>query len=172
LNHEYQTKIYYRTYSSSGCPKCSFSKGETAIREYLVRRQIPHKPQWGQRKAGLPSRYAFDFAVNRNGAFWLIEYHGQQHYRPINFGSKKDWAKYRQFIDAIRRDDFKKRWCRDRHKNLLVIPFWEFDRVEAILDQFFMNKEPAIAEPPEVVKKYEPMRQRIMEVIDLGPKAA
>jgi hypothetical protein len=146
--------------TSYGCPRCGLSKGETAVAGYLSQRTIPHLLEWGQGRGGLPRRLRFDFAVNRNGQFWLIEYHGEQHYRPVDFGSKRK-TPTRQFVDAIRRDDVKEKWCRTRKKNLLVIPYWDFERIDAILDDFFGGKEPSITAPPEKVVRYELMKERM-----------
>lgn len=153
-----------RTLKKAGCPKCKLSIGERAIQSYLDHHNIPNRTQWGQGRANLPKRYAFDFAVNRQEEFWLIEYHGEQHYLPQHFGSRKPRAKYRRLVDAIRRDQIKEYWCWERKKNLLVIPYWEFDRIEVILNEFFSgNMLPVMVDPPEIVKKYEPMRTRIKE---------
>jgi hypothetical protein len=83
--------------------------------------------------------------VNRNGEFWLIEYHGKQHYLPRDFGSKGEEEKFRKFIDALRRDRAKELWCKNRQKNLLVIPYWDYDRIEEILDDFFAGGTPRIS---------------------------
>lgn len=103
-DHVWEVAPSERFHKKTGCPMCRMSKGEKRIAEYLVRRGIPHKAQWGQRRAGLASGFAFDFAVNRNQQFWLIEYHGEHHYCPVNFGSRKERAKYRFFVNVVRRD--------------------------------------------------------------------
>jgi hypothetical protein len=161
IAHVWQSKLYHRTIANSGCPRCSQSKGEKAIATYLLGHRIRHKPQWSDGgRAEMPKRYRFDFAVNRNGAFWLIEYHGEQHYRPTAFGSKAERASHENFLSGLKRDAVKERWCRQRQKNLLVIPYWEFDRIGAILDEFFAGQMPVMAPAPEIVRKYESMRQK------------
>jgi len=99
---------------------------------------------------------------------WLIEYHGAQHYIPVSFGSKKERAKFGNLLDNIRRDQIKEHWCRDRKKNLLVIPFWDFDRIEEILTDFFAGNEPVISDPPEIVMRNEARRIRILERLALS----
>ncbi len=162
-DHEYASSINNRTSQGSGCPKCRTSKGEKIIGDYIERYSIPRKPQWGQGKGGLEKRYAFDFAVNRNNEFWLIEYHGEQHYIPVSFGSKKQFGGHWSLLKCLKRDRIKERWCREKNKKLLVIPFWEFKRIEEILTEFFAGRTPVMSEPPEKVKAKGPLRQRIVQ---------
>lgn len=149
----------------SGCPQCNAYKGEKVIRKYLIGRRIPHKPQWKAPNHGL-GQQRFDFGDDRDDPNWLIEYHGEQHYLPRNFGSKKDTARYRLFIRVLKCDRRKEKWCELRNKKPLIIPFWDYKRTEEILDDFFAGKTPRISEPPEIVKKHEPMRRKISDRIE------
>ena len=44
-----------------------------------------------------------------------------------------------------------------------MIPFWDLDRVEEILDDVFSGRTPTFSDVPEIVKKHEPMRRKIRE---------
>ncbi|MCI0564444.1 MAG: zinc-ribbon domain-containing protein, partial [Nitrososphaera sp.] len=162
--HEWKISPGNRTSGAmTNCPTCRMSKGEKTIANYLDCRHVLNVPQWGQKREGLPKGYAFDFAVDRSGHFWLIEYHGEQHYVPVGFGSSRKEAKYEIYANAIRRDEVKKKWCNEHQKQLLVIPYWDFDRITIILNEFFAGKVPNISEPPELVQQFEPNRQAVLK---------
>jgi hypothetical protein len=140
-----------------GCPKCSESKGEGLVRRYLEAKKIAYRQEHLIRKIGY-----FDFAVKRRDRVF-IEFHGGQHYHSCTFGSKRPHAGIKTLISTIRRDRKKERWCQDNRVPLLVIPYWDYRRIWDILDEFLAGKPPTISEPPEKVKKYEAIRQRIVE---------
>src|SRR5262249_10497633 len=152
------------------CPRCIKSKGEERIELYLKENAIIFKPEHVLKK-GMAKRSRFDFAVRRLGAVALVEYHGWQHYMPYSFSPKKDKATMiRNLVGSIRRDHRKETWSREKGIPLLVIPYWDYKRIEEILDHFFAGREPTFSEPPEIVRKYESMRQKILERIkETGP---
>jgi len=141
-----------------GCPKCNESNGEKSIREYLERHNIKYKPQYKFKKSEI-YRSRFDFAI-QNG---LIEYHGKQHYLPSSFGSSEKNADIRVLVDTVQRDFKKERWCKKYKIPLLIIPYWDKKRIPEILDVFFTGKEPALSNPPQIVIKYETIRQKILQ---------
>lgn len=62
-----------------------------------------------------------------------IEYDGEGHYIPIDYGGKgKEWAEHqlktRQYYDEIKND-----YCKQNNVNLLRIPYWEKDNIELII---------------------------------------
>ncbi len=144
-----------------GCPTCRESQGERKIRLWLERNHKPHRQEYRYREAGI-----FDFVVRTPRGPAAIEFQGWQHYGPLNFGSTKPHAAMRSLYDCIRRDRKKAKWCQQKNLPLLAIPYWDYKRISEILDDFFAGREPRISEPPEIVKKYEPHRQKILERIE------
>ena len=142
----------------NGCPICQESKGEKQIRLYLEEHKIIFQPQY-QFKTSEIAKSRFDFGTRKG----LIEYHGKQHYIPCSFGSKKKHSDIRCLIDTMNRDLKKEYWCKKHKIPLLVIPYWDFDRISEILDDFLSKKESVLSEPPELVVKYKPMRKKILE---------
>jgi hypothetical protein len=72
----------------------------------------------------------FDFAIfdDNNNLKLLIEFNGEQHYRPIQkFGGKK------AFTQQVKRDKIKIDFCKSNNLNLLIIRFDEYDLIENIL---------------------------------------
>jgi hypothetical protein len=90
----------------------------------------------------------------------LIEYNGNQHFYPISW-SKTKHSNNKNFISCIRRDHIKFNYCRKFSIPLLVIPFWDFDRIEEILDDVLSGRMPTFTETPEIVKNKIPLRAKI-----------
>ena len=65
--------------SGSGCPICNESKGEIAVKRFLIDNHIEYK-----REYSFPnSKYRYDFYLPKLNI--LVEYHGIQHYKPISY---------------------------------------------------------------------------------------
>ena len=123
-------------------------------------KNIKNKSQWSPKKGPL-SRSKFDFAVECNEKFALIEYHGKQHYYPVSFGSKN---KESLFMKNLERDTKKELFCKKYSLSILIIPFWEYNRIDEILDEFFAGKIPTILETTdEMVIKHKKIREKIIE---------
>jgi very-short-patch-repair endonuclease len=63
----------------------------------------------------------------------LIEYDGEVHYMPINFGYKDDFEAERQLKLRQQRDQLKNKYCAENNINLLRIPYWEKQNIEQII---------------------------------------
>lgn len=162
VGHEWRAIIGSRTSAGNGCPKCRASKGEAAISAYLDEQRLQYTTQWNVKGSGL-GQHRFDFMVNRWGKEWLIEYHGIQHYSPHDFGSKKRRAKSGKFLEYAKRDGFKAKWAAKHKIPLLVIPYWDLDRLEQILDEFFfLELPPSFSNAPASANKYDDIRRRMM----------
>lgn len=150
--------------SGNGCNGCKKSHGEKIIAEYLKNRSISTIREYSFESCKHKGRLRNDFTVAPDGKnIKVIEHHGKQHYYPCSFGSKKPLADVRNLRDCVERDSRKKAWCESTGKQLLVIPFWDIERTEEILDEFFAGREPKISEPPPIVMEYAPMREKILE---------
>ena len=78
----------------------------------------------------------FDFYASTSGGSVLIEYQGIQHYLPVSFGGKK--ASPDRMLEAVRhRDQIKATYCRNAGIPLLVIPYWDYDKIDSILEEYF-----------------------------------
>jgi hypothetical protein len=149
--HSWQSSISVRC-SGCGCPECKNSKGENRVRDYLLKNNIDYMPQYNFGDNKLKMRADFMVTSKR---VCVIEYNGGQHYFPVHFGSKSDNAKEINFAKNIKRDQIKIDYCRKNNIELLIIPYWDFDRIEEILDCWFNNEEVVFSEEPEIVKKYK-----------------
>lgn len=65
--------------NGQGCPKCTSSFGETAIRTILLKHKVDHVEQYNLPE--VQTRYRYDFYIPHKRL--LIEFHGDQHYRHL-----------------------------------------------------------------------------------------
>lgn len=75
----------------------------------------------------------FDFAIidNNEKVTTLIEYDGRQHFEPISDFGGEEGFKITQNNDSI-----KNKYCKNNNIPLLRIPYWDFDNIELILNNF------------------------------------
>lgn len=127
----------------SGCQKCRSSRGETKIRQILTSQHIDFEEQYRfadcQNFIPLP----FDFCLNFDGKKALIEYQGEQHFRPVDFGNHDEIKIARQF-ERIKENDFiKAKWCQDNEIPLLTVPYTEYEQIESHVMKFITNNQRA-----------------------------
>ena len=105
-----------------GCPVCRESKGERSIKHFLTKKGLSFKQQHRinqcRRKFPLP----FDFAVfNEDGSLrCLIEYQGEQHFRPV-----KTWGGIENLLLIKERDEIKRKYCLDNNIPLYYVSYKE-----------------------------------------------
>ena len=119
----------------NGCPKCSTSTGEKKILLWLEANNISYR--WhrsikselapGKRKEFIPD---FQIVNKEDTIEMIIEYNGDQHYRP-----RAKWGGERQFKYQQSRDEALREYCHQEHIPLLEIPYTDFDKIESILDR-------------------------------------
>lgn len=112
------------------CPNCKVSKGEDAIRKYLLlagytfAREV--KFEGCKYKRELP----FDFAVYKNNkVLALIEFDGEQHFKTKEFFGGSQGHTLTKLRDKIK-DEF----CSQNNIPLIRIPYYELENVPSILE--------------------------------------
>lgn len=112
-----------------GCPKCfrKRSKGENKIEAWLKNNNINFISQ--KFFTYKNKRFYFDFLLTDYNI--AIEYNGEQHYNKDNYFNKKDSENYNR---QQRRDADKKKYCEENKILLIVIPYWDLNNIEHILD--------------------------------------
>lgn len=104
--------------SGKGCPKCSESKGERKIREYLEKNNIKYIPQHKFNNCRTKRPLPFDFYLTDYNI--AIEYNGRQHYEPVSrFGGTDE------FVNIQIRDNIKTQYCLDNKIKLIRIRYDE-----------------------------------------------
>lgn len=131
--HEWEASIGNRV-SGTGCPICRESKGERAIKNHLISKNITYEKQYRFEKCRDKYKLPFDFAIFIGNKIALIEYQGQQHFFPIEiFGGEK------VYNETINRDEIKRKFCLQVKIPLLVISYKDVKNIGILLDNF-INK--------------------------------
>lgn len=112
------------------------SRGEIRIEEILKQADLVFKEEYSfpglQSPNGRPLRFDFVVFDDDGKIDFIIEYQGEQHYKPCSkFGGKKGF--YQQQYN----DNQKRRFCALHDFRLIEIPFYE---EEKITYDYIMNK--------------------------------
>lgn len=133
-------KIYFNQTPHShltgcGCPKCNESKGEKRVARYLKKRGIAFEPQQEFKDLKHKGYLKFDFYMTEINI--LLEYDGEGHYHAIHGSTpeeKEENLRNQQF-----RDRLKDEYAKANNIPLLRIPYWDFKRIEEIIDAFILE---------------------------------
>jgi hypothetical protein len=119
------------------CKNCARSNGEKRIAEYLeginsCKYIIEYKFNDCKNKLPLP----FDFAIfDKDGKLlYLAEYDGEHHYISNDYFGGEE-----KFKQCQQNDQIKNIYCKQNNIPLLRIPYWDFDNIESIFDNFLSN---------------------------------
>lgn len=134
--HEWEASPNKRK-SGRGCPICNESKGEKLVTKVLEELKAKYEREYVFKKL---NKYRFDFALfksYKNIPYAIIEYHGEQHYRPIKFSSNISLAKAKEnLVSCQKRDKIKKQYCLDNNIKYLEINYKEKDNIKEIVRRF------------------------------------
>lgn len=109
------------------CSKCnSKSKGEDKIFEILDLNKIEYIRQQKYVDCKDINMLPFDFYLPQYNL--IIEYDGEQHFKPISVFGGED-----VFWTTVTHDAIKNQYCEDNDIDLLRIPYWEFDNIEKLI---------------------------------------
>lgn len=112
-----------------GCPKCKSSRGEVKIENFLIRNNIEYKSQF---KVNKKTRHRFDFYLLNHNT--LIEYDGEQHFKPIDF-----WGGDENLKKIQKNDELKNKMAEDNNFKLIRIDYKNFNNIEKILEKEVRN---------------------------------
>lgn len=112
--------------NNEGCPKCKSSRGEIKIRNYLKSKYILFEEQKRFKECKDKRSLPFDFYLPNENL--LIEFQGEQHYRPHNFKR----SKY-NFEQLKKHDNIKKEFAVNNGFCFLEISYK--DNIEDILKE-------------------------------------
>lgn len=130
--HSWPARIYHRS-AGEGCPYCKVSKGEKKITNFLRARNIPFKSEYTFDDCVHKDKLRFDSAIfDKKGSLaFLVEYDGEQHYKPVDFSGKGNGTNELKINQA--RDKIKTDYCRQRRIPLVRISYKDYDNIEHIL---------------------------------------
>lgn len=116
---------------STNCPNCKKSSGEILIRRVLDTYHVEYMCQ----KTFMDCRYrrelSYDFFLHDFNC--CIEYQGEQHYFPVNFGKMEKTLCEEKYFKQVEKDKIKLEYCKNNNIDLLIIPYWEFGHITQIL---------------------------------------
>jgi hypothetical protein len=118
-----------------GCPKCNESKGENRVAQYLTSNKFRYTKNKIFKTLKHKSYLKPDFYLDDDNL--LIEYDGHGHHMPC-FGSTQE-DKQKNLEDCQRRDKIKNEWAKANNIPLLRIPYWDFDRIEELIEAFIIQ---------------------------------
>lgn len=108
--------------SHRGCPICYESHGENKIREFFEQNNIKYVRQVKFKSCRDKLALPFDFATSHINRLVLIEYQGEQHFKPIQFRGMS----YEQALHVVK-------GIKKHNIKLITISYKEFNQIEAIL---------------------------------------
>ena len=116
----------------TGCPCCRRSKGEEKIEEYLIKNNITFEPQkkFSELRNILPLSYDF-YLPDYN---LLIEYQGQFHDGTTSMVDKDKYFERQKINDNLKKD-----YAKNNNYNLLEIWYYDFDKIDSLIDKFIYN---------------------------------
>jgi hypothetical protein len=132
--HEWKSSINSRTGMGTCCPGCNESRGEKVIRIILLNENILFIPQIAFDDCRNIYPLQFDFGIEIEGGWILIEYDGQQHFEPREFFGGQESFEYLHKCDNI-----KDKYCYDNNIPLYRIPYTEKDNIESIVTNILYN---------------------------------
>lgn len=138
-NHYYQVKPT-DFIKGTRCPKCKSSKGEKYIYDMLNNFGVIFTPQYRFEDCRYIKPLPFDFIIlNKGEVVGLIEFDGEQHFKPVKFNSEKDETAEKAFELQKIKDQIKNNYCLNNNIPLLRIPYWESENIEHILFDFLVE---------------------------------
>ena len=110
------------------------SKGEKRVAKYLDNKNIKYKRQYKFNDCKYKRELPFDFYISSLNI--AIEYDGEDHYMIFTRGKSEAYEKaFNRFINTKIRDTIKTIYCKENNIKLIRIPYWDFDRIEEILEK-------------------------------------
>jgi len=112
-----------------GCPNCNISKGELLISKILKKLNINYKTYYifNNLKTDVGGTPIFDFVIfDKNDSLkMIIEYDGEQHFKPI-----KKWGGEKRLKRQQKIDKFKNDYCYNHNIQMIRIPYYDFDNID------------------------------------------
>ena len=113
------------------CQNCSATNNEKKLEDILIRLgyHIERQKKYNDCRDRLPLPFDI-YLLNQN---ILVEYDGEQHYMPVNFGGisndeAEENLKKTQYHDAI-----KNKYCHQNNIPLIRVPYWEKNNLEEFI---------------------------------------
>lgn len=100
------------------CPYCKSSKGETVVRDILLKNNVEFIEQYKDHDCKYKQKLSFDFYIPEYNT--VIEYQGLQHYEHV-----ESFQSLKVFEEGQIRDNIKRKYCKENNIKLIEVPYWE-----------------------------------------------
>lgn len=125
--------------SGTRCQHCSpsLSQGESAVAKGLTLLELEYRMEVTFKECRNKNVLPFDFAVYNNECqlALLIEYDGEHHFMPVQFGGISIERAKENLKQTQSNDFIKTSYCKENNIPLLRIPYWDFDDIRVILEK-------------------------------------
>lgn len=140
LKHDYVWEVSPNKilHKKTGCPKCAIYSNEEKIFDILV--DFGYNPILQKRFSDCKDKNTLPFDLYVEDLNLLIEYQGEQHYKPIPHGSMTLEDAIEQFKITQKHDKIKKDYCEKNNIVLVCIPYWENKNIKTILVREFQSR--------------------------------
>lgn len=128
-----------------GCPECAESKGERAVSVWLKNNGIEYVSQYKFEDCKNIKPLPFDFYIPPLRI--CIEYDGEQHYRPVEFGGCSNERAQQLHKRTMQNDAIKNAFCIENNITLVRIPYYDFNHIDDILSSTFLKDSKAAVNP-------------------------
>lgn len=128
----FKSTVHSALYGDLKCTHCegNTSTGERIISMWLDRNSISYFTQYGFEDCVYKRKLLFDFYIPSHNL--LIEFDGEQHYKPFDiFGGEKS------FIEVQIRDNIKNNYCYEKSITLVRIKYDKINEIDDILSCLF-----------------------------------
>jgi very-short-patch-repair endonuclease len=119
-------QLPYNHLMGKGCKFCNNSHGETKIENFLIKNNFIFEREKTFENCRNKEKLPFDFYLEKYNL--IIEFDGEQHFRPMGYFGGNSKLLYTQQNDIIKNE-----YCLNNNIRLIRIPFTEVDNVEIIL---------------------------------------
>jgi DNA-directed RNA polymerase subunit RPC12/RpoP len=106
-----------------GCPYCKF-KNERKVGN-IIKSNVKFSHFKKQKIIYVENKlYRVDFYLENKCKKYIIEYNGEQHYKPVRFGGISNERSVRNFYKQIVRDNTIIKYCKDNNIEYIDIPYY------------------------------------------------
>lgn len=116
---------------------CSKSHGERSITKWLEDNTIEFIPQYRFDNCRDVEPLPFDFYLPEHNI--CIEYDGEQHFKPVNFGGVSDERAMINFNKTQEHDAIKNNYCKHNNIMLVRISYLDKNNIDDILADVIKN---------------------------------
>lgn len=118
--HIYEATFDAFKHHNRRCPHCKKSSGETKVREILEKFNVEYVQEYKIKECRNIYVLPFDFYLPTLNV--LIEYDGQQHFKPVSFGNDDEKA-IKEFKQRQINDNIKTQYCKDNNIELRIVKY-------------------------------------------------